>query len=254
MNLVVNARDAMPNGGRVRIEAARVTVDEAQAAREARARPGPAARLSVSDSDTGIAPDHLAHLFEPFFTTKPEGKGTGLGLATVYGIVGQHRGWVTVESTLGQGTRFDVYLPLVDPDAGSAAGAAPREAAAPRGERILLIEDDAAVRGLAARHLRQIGYQVLEAGDGTAALAAFSQAGGAVDLVVTDLLLPGGMGGQEIVRRLHEQRPDLRVLFVTGYGADAVEGLSGGWATLLTKPITPVRLERAVRGALGAAA
>ena len=253
MNLVVNARDAVPRGGRVRIEAERVVVDGAQAARQPGARPGPAVRLSVSDDGAGIAPEHMAHIFEPFFTTKGRGRGTGLGLATVYGIVAQHRGWVAVESTVGRGTRFDVHLPLADPALAHPASAASEQPGEPRGERILLVEDDAAVRGLAARHLRQVGYQVLEAGDGAQALAVFSQAGGAVDLLVADLLLPGGMGGQEIVRRLREQRPELRVLYVTGYGGDAVEGLNGGAATLLSKPITPVRLERAVRGALGGA-
>jgi signal transduction histidine kinase len=246
VHLVVNARDAMPQGGRIRIEAERVMVEEGKGDRQPQTR-GPAICLSVVDTGAGIAQADLPRIFDPFFTTRP-GNRSGLGLAAVHGIVGQHQGWLSVESVVGQGTRIDVHLPVTSdrPLEGVVDRASP-----PAGERILLVEDDAPVRNAAARHLRQLGYQVLEAGDGAAALALFSEVRSGIDLLVADLLLPGGMSGREIARRMREMEPSLRVLYVTGYGGDAVDGLEGGEAVLLAKPITPARLERAVRGALG---
>jgi signal transduction histidine kinase len=251
MNLVVNARDAMPAGGVVTVEAERVEVEAGREGRVPGARPGPAARLAVADAGSGIAPEHLPRLFDPFFTTKPRGKGTGLGLATVYGIVQQHRGWIEVESAVGRGSRFEVYLPLAGAEEAAARSARPAPASPARGERVLLVEDDAAVRGAAVRHLRQIGYRVAEAGDADSALAAWREAReDPLDLLVTDLILPGKMDGAELARHLRRDRAGLRVLFVTGYGGDAVEGLVGGDAALLAKPLTPGRLERAIRQCL----
>jgi two-component system cell cycle sensor histidine kinase/response regulator CckA len=252
MNLVVNARDAMPQGGQVVIEVGRVEVEPGRELRVPGARPGPALRLVVSDAGTGIPSEHLSRLFDPFFTTKAPGKGTGLGLATVYGIVRRHHGWVEVDSDAGKGSRFEVYLPPADTLDVSGHAAKPGLApAASRGERVMLVEDDAAVRSAAVRHLRQVGYQVAEASSAEAALTALEEAGrDSLDLLVTDLLLPGKMDGVALARRLREDRAGLRVLFVTGYGGEAVEGLVAGEAALLAKPLTPARLERAVRQCL----
>jgi len=205
----------------------------------------------VTDAGTGISPEHLPRLFDPFFTTKPRGKGTGLGLATVYGIVQQHRGWLEVASEVGKGSRFEVYLPLAAAEDAAARRARPAATPPARGERVLLVEDDAAVRAAAVRHLRQVGYQVTDVGDAAAALAACAEAGeDPPDLLVTDLSLPGELDGVALARRLRADREGLRVLFLTGYGGEAVEGLVGGDAALLAKPLTPGRLERAVRQCL----
>ncbi len=220
MNLAVNARDAMSNGGELRIETSGTTVSEADASLNPDALPGRYVCLSVSDTGGGIPPEILPRIFEPFFTTKEVGKGTGLGLATVFGIVKQHRGWIKLDNRPGQGVTFHVFLPA-SPVA--EAEAVPAEAKLkPRGgtETVLLVEDDAAVRRPTRKLLERHGYQILEAADGMEALKVWQEYRGAVSLLLTDLVMPGGVGGQELARRLRAEQPKLKVVYVSGYSAD----------------------------------
>ena len=261
VNLAVNARDAMPGGGELRVETSREQV-EAGELQQPEAKPGPHARLRVIDSGTGIAPEHLPHIFEPFFTTKEVGKGTGLGLATVFGIVQQHGGWVQVTSQLLQGTRFDIFLPLAQHEAATAStlrhsGAAPAEGTRRRGtESILLVEDEEPVRRLVERVLTRAGYRVLTAASGLEALRLLAQPGLQVDLVLTDLLMPGGVSGQELGRQLGERYAELRILYMSGYTGGSGAGdvpdrfrLPAG-TRLLPKPFTPATLLESVRACL----
>ena len=223
MNLAVNARDAMPTGGTLRIAISTVQIDEAYVRDHQGASPGLRARLSVSDTGTGIAPEHLPHIFEPFFTTKAPGKGTGLGLATVYGVIQQHQGWIDIESAVGKGTVFHLYLPsLVTGPAVEAVELS--QHALPRGtETVLLAEDDDRIREVVQAALERQGYRVLPAADGTTALTQLQQHSGPVQLLVTDLVMPGGLGGHELAEHARAARPGLRVLFISGYPADVVQ-------------------------------
>lgn len=249
LNLVVNARDAMPRGGCVELETANVEVEGA-------GRPGPHVCISVTDTGTGMSPETLARLFEPFFTTKAPGRGTGLGLSMVHGIVRECGGHVTVESEVGRGTTFRVFLPRV--------AAAPRPAverargASPGGsERILLVEDDDAVRALARETLTRAGYAVVEADSGPAALAIGRQHEGEdwLDLLLTDVVLPRP-SGRDLAEALRgaraEAQPPLKVLFMSGYADDAVaaRGVTDRTTHYLEKPFTPDALLRQVRAAL----
>jgi PAS domain S-box-containing protein len=220
MNLAVNARDAMPKGGQLLIETAPATVDANDARLHPDAAPGRYVCLSVTDTGSGIPPEILPRIFEPFFTTKEPGKGTGLGLATVFGIVKQHQGWLKLENRPGQGATFRVYLP-----AGRAAAAelvATPAKPKPSGgtETILLVEDELAVRKPTRRILERHGYQVLEAADGAEALKLWRAHRDTVALLLTDLVMPGGLGGLELGRRLKAEQPGLKVIFASGYSAD----------------------------------
>lgn len=253
MNLAVNGRDAMPRGGTLRLRTANVDVDVTAAHERPGLIPGQYVVLMVEDTGTGIDAAVLPHLFEPFFTTKGPGKGTGLGLATVYGIVKQSGGFVYVDSTPGQGSRFSVYHPRHE---GSADPEPPTTAlASPRGkERILLVEDDAAVRPAVRRLLERQGYTVLDAADGADAfqLAASADARGErIDLVLTDVVMPV-QGGRALGERLAVHWPNLRVLYMSGYTDDEIlrRGLVVPGATFLEKPFTPERLAEVVRRAL----
>ena len=252
LNLAVNARDAMPRGGNLLIRTSAVDLDEAQAARQARARPGSFACLSFSDTGSGIGPDVLPHIFEPFFTTKPVGKGTGLGLATVFGIVEQHRGWVSVETRPGEGTTFHIFLPRLAHSAMPAAGI-DASAPAPRGsETILVVEDEAALRALVTAMLARHGYRVITAGSGRAALDLWRSQGDKVDLLLTDIVLPGGMSGIELAQHLLEDRPLLKVVFSSGYSPELSSGglPLGPGRKFLPKPYTPATLVATVRACL----
>jgi len=250
MNLAINARDAMPEGGDLRIETAECLVGEAEAHRQPAARPGRYVRLSVIDTGTGIPAHVLPHIFEPFFTTKPPGRGTGLGLATVFGIVQQHRGWIDVDSTPGRGTRFDVLLPACE------ARQRPTEAARPKprggSETILLVEDDAQVRTLARMVLERSGYRVLEAPGGHDALRIWERREGPIHLLLTDVVMPGGIDGVELAGSLRQHDPALKVLYCSGYAPQAsprqVALRSGD--ELLHKPFSPDQLLEAVRRCL----
>jgi len=258
MNLAVNARDAMPRGGRLLIELDVVALDEKQAHRHPKARQGRFVCLSVTDTGAGIATENLKRIFEPFFTTKEVGKGTGLGLAIVYAVVEQHEGWIEVESALGVGTKFRVFLPASshvgarNGIAGDAAG----ETVPGGSETILVVEDEVAVRAVARMALRRLGYTVLEAENAPAALRLWSELGAGVDLLFTDIVMPGGMNGHELAARLQLLKPDLKVLFCSGYTREAeqFEPDGKGGACFLPKPYKAAELAVAVRRVLSAAA
>jgi two-component system cell cycle sensor histidine kinase/response regulator CckA len=222
MNLAVNARDAMPNGGRlvISLDVAEIGADEV--AGHAEAVPGRFVRLVVKDSGCGIDPDDVPHIFEPFFTTKEAGKGTGLGLATVFGIIEQHHGWIDVTSEVGRGTTFAIFLPAL-PDSRAAARREIRASTLPNGtESILLVEDDPAVRKLARVSLEHCGYRVHEADSPETAIALWETLQEPVDLLFTDLIMPGGMSGRELAEHLVERQPGLKVLYSSGYSNDIV--------------------------------
>ncbi len=251
MNLVVNARDAMPHGGRVTLETATVHLDEAFAARHPGARAGPHVRLSVTDTGVGMSEQTKSHIFEPFFTTKEAGRGTGLGLSTVYGIVKQHGGSVAVESALGRGACVTIYLPRVEM-AVELAPPAGAQVEAPRGsETILVVEDEQGVRELAQEVLQAQGYRVLEARHPGEALLLGERYAGRIHLVVTDLMMPQ-MNGFELSERLRAYRPEIKVLYISAY-SDAVTGRSGRHPEgrpVLEKPFLPDALSRTVREVL----
>ena len=255
LNLTLNARDAMPAGGVLTIGTANVELDDATAAaRPADAvPPGPYARLTVSDTGEGMPPSTLRHLFEPFFTTKPVGQGTGLGLSTVYGIVKQSGGLVTVRSEPGRGTAFEIYLPLVEPEADAEEPEPLRAPAAGSRERILVAEDEPTVREIIARSLREQGYLVQEAGSGAEALELAGREQEPPALVVADVVMPGMSGGQ-LAARLAERWPRMPVLFTSGYtGLDAVSrGLLEEGREFIPKPLDPDALIRKVREVLDA--
>jgi two-component system cell cycle sensor histidine kinase/response regulator CckA len=252
MNLAVNARDALPNGGQLTIEVATTELDEEYAARHAEVRPGRYVMVSVSDDGCGMDEETMAHAFEPFFTTKAVGKGTGLGLSTVYAIVEQSGGHIWLYSEPGMGTTFKVYLPEV-PDAESAQTPAHDPTVSLAGtEMILLVEDEDAVRSLVRDALIVHGYRVLEAHHGAEALWQLKD-DAVVDLLITDVVMPQ-MGGGELAQRMREARPELRVLFMSGYPDDAVvrQGVIEDGAPFIQKPFTLEALARKVREVLDA--
>lgn len=220
LNLVVNARDAMPRGGTLGVTTATTTLDASRVLARPEAREGEFIILSVTDTGTGIAPEHLPHIFEPFYTTKAVGKGTGLGLATVYGIVKQHQGWIEVSARPAAGTTFSIFLPAIPPPV--AVSRTIRPDALPRGgtEMILLVEDEAAVRLPVRRVLENSGYRVVEAACAREALETWTQIAHEVDLLLTDVVMPDGVTGYDLSELLQVQKPSLRVLYVSGYSAD----------------------------------
>jgi CheY-like chemotaxis protein len=254
LNLAVNARDAMPDGGTLIIETANTELDDEYASRHAEVVAGPYVMLAVSDTGTGMTRETQARIFEPFFTTKERGKGTGLGLPTVYGIVRQAGGHVWVYSEPGRGTTFKVYLPRVE--GAVSAPRAPEEASAEGGggATVLLVEDDDVVRTLTRRTLERIGYAVVEARGGAEAIALCGEGRAAPDVVLTDVVMPG-MGGRELVGRLREGNPSLRALFMSGYTEETVAALGdvGPADGFLQKPFSPDRLRAKLREVLGAA-
>ena len=255
MNLAVNARDAMPNGGTLTIETADFHLDADEARRYGGVAPGRYIMLAVTDTGVGMDAETQARIFEPFFTTKDQGKGTGLGLSTVYGIVQQSGGHVAVRSEPGRGTTFKVYLPRAASDA-QARSTADRPAATPgSGETILLVEDEAAVRNVTARVLTRAGYRVLEAPSPREAVAMCERHHGPIHLIMTDMVMPE-MSGPEIAARLVAIRPSTPVLFISGYIDDAVtrRGLVGPGTNFLSKPFTSDSVTRKVREVLDQAA
>jgi len=250
INLVVNARDALPGGGEITIRTSNADLDEEGAAGHDGVRPGPYVVLAVSDSGEGMSDEVRTHVFEPFFTTKPRGKGTGLGLATCYGVVKQAGGDIQVESTPGQGSTFRIFLPRVNQllpaeeerdDGEMPAGS----------ETVLVVEDERAVRELTSRVLRQLGYTVLEAVNGEQAMAMAAQHQGRIDLLFTDVVMPQ-MGGTEFAEKFQAVRPATPVLFTSGYTADAVvrDGIMDHAIAFLPKPFSPPTLARKVREVL----
>jgi signal transduction histidine kinase/CheY-like chemotaxis protein len=253
LNLVINARDAMPKGGRVAIETANAELDEAFVRQHLGARAGQYVRLAVTDTGVGMDASTQAHLFEPFFTTKGVGKGTGLGLATVYAIVKQGGGYVRVITAPGQGARFEVHLPLVEgrPRGSQEDGQVLAQQLLRGAETILLVEDQAEVRQLARDVLHLSGYTILEAPGGPEALRVHDQHPGPIHLLLTDVIMPH-MSGPELAERLAALRPALRVLYMSGYTADALgpHGVLNPGIAFLPKPFAPGALLLQVRGVL----
>jgi len=220
MNLAVNARDAMPQGGQLLLETTAVVVDAKPADADPDAAPGRYVCLSVTDTGSGIPPEILPRIFEPFFTTKEPGQGTGLGLATVFGIVKQHHGWIKLENRPGQGVTFRVFLPASSAPAAESVATEVKPKACGGTETILLVEDELAVRKPTRQILERHGYTVLEAADGAAALLLWQAHRRAVALLLTDLVMPGELGGRELGRRLRAEQPGLKVIYASGYSAD----------------------------------
>jgi PAS domain S-box-containing protein len=251
LNLAINARDAMPHGGRLQLQTSACEFPESDGRRPGALPAGRYALFAMIDGGVGIAPEIMPRIFEPFFTTKAVGRGTGLGLATVFGIVHQHRGWVEARSKPGEGATLLVYLPLVAaplPVPAAAPAAPPRRGS----ETILLAEDEELVRGTLRRLLERIGYDVLEAPDGPSALALWHAHRARVSLLLTDIVMPGGLSGHELAAKLQADAPALPVILITGYSADiAGRGLAlPPRQTLLQKPFVGDDLLAAIRRAL----
>jgi two-component system cell cycle sensor histidine kinase/response regulator CckA len=250
LNLAVNARDAMPDGGVLELKTQLVTVTERDAERLYPMRPGRYVMLSVVDTGTGMTPEVRARAFEPFFTTKGPGEGTGIGLASVYGIVKQSGGFVFIDSELGRGSRFDIYLPHTEAPVHAAqetaGAAAPDEATT-----LLLVEDYRPVRDLARKVLTRHGYRVLTAPSAEEALTLAREFAGRIDVLVTDIVMPG-LSGQELVRRLRDVRPGVATIYMSGYTGDTLDGLGlqDQGAEFLQKPFTPASLAQKVREVL----
>ncbi|HUL53944.1 MAG TPA: ATP-binding protein [Opitutaceae bacterium] len=251
MNLAVNAREAMPRGGRLTIETSSVELDEAYARQHFGVPAGPYVRLAVSDTGRGMSEEIKAHIFEPFFTTKEGEQGSGLGLATVYGIVKQLGGNITVYSEPGQGTAFTIHLPRRTPGVGSTPMQLPRFEIAVGHETILLVEDNATIRQLTRVVLESCGYTVIEAEDGVKAFEAAAATPGRIDLVVTDVVMPR-MDGRQLVDRLRQSHPGIRALFMSGYTDDTVVryGVIEASAAFIQKPFSPASLANKVRAVL----
>jgi len=254
MNLAANGRDAMlpQGGGELSVALSRVMVQPGEAPPVAEMEPGEWVRLTVSDTGPGMTEDVQAHLFEPFFTTKKPGKGTGLGLAQVYGIVRQHEGRIGVETAVGEGTAFHVYLPACGEEKVEEAEEAPSIPLRGKGETILLAEDEAILRRVIQETLEAQGYRVLTAANGQEALESYRSAQG-VDLVIADLVMPE-MGGRQLVEALKRETPDLKALAITGYAAptDREHSKEKNFLGVVSKPFDAERLARMIRRALDA--
>jgi two-component system cell cycle sensor histidine kinase/response regulator CckA len=252
MNLAVNARDAMPRGGKLTIETVNVELAENSAAQPS-AAPGKYVRLTVTDTGTGMLPEVQAHIFEPFFTTKEKGKGTGLGLATVRGIVEGSGGHLSVHSEVGRGSAFQMFFPAFDAPAALPKTAGDNAAGGRCVETIVWVEDDESVRVLIQEFLQKLGYTILTAPSGADAICRVEKHAGPVDLLVTDVVMPE-IGGRELAERLTRIRPGLKVLYLSGYTDDDVlrHGISKAEVAFLQKPFTLTVLEKKIRETLEA--
>ena len=253
VNMAVNARDAMPDGGKLVVETRNIVLDAEHADQQPELKPGEYVQLSISDTGTGMPPEVRDRVFEPFFTTKEKGRGTGLGMAMVYGFVKQSGGYVTVYSEVDHGTTFNLYFARVD--AGVVKPVAPTsvDRGEPPRETILVVEDDSRVRLLTIKRLKLIGYQVLEASDGPSALEILKRVS-AIDLVFSDLVMPGGMSGREVATRAKAIRPGIKILLTSGYAEQLVRGdddLQGERLKVLRKPYQQADLVAALREVLG---
>src|ERR1700683_4398617 len=253
LNLAVNSRDAMPKGGKLTIETSNIIFDNSYARTPAVVAPGSYVMIAVTDTGFGMNAETQAHIFEPFFTTKEKGKGTGLGLATVYGIVKQSGGYVWVYSELDKGTTFKVYLPRIDEAPTPKEPNSSPEPAAKGTETILLVEDEQGVRELAKEYLELSGYRVLVAKDGNAAVKTAAEYPGAIDLIMTDVVMPG-ISGRELASKVTALRPGIRVVYMSGYTDQAIvhHGILDSEVMLLQKPFTLSALSAKLREALAA--
>ena len=246
----------MPQGGQLLITTESVTFDEARAPAHPEARAGQFVCLTVKDTGTGIAPEHLPRIFEPFFTTKEVGKGTGLGLATVYGIVKQHQGWIEVSSQPGAGATFTIFLPAIPPPVRTAA-TPQAETDLPGGtETILLVEDEYAVRMIARRVLESHGYKIYEAASAPEALELWRRRAKEIALLLSDMVMPEGVTGRELAEQLRATSPALKVIFMSGYSADVIAKDTDFFrrteSCFLQKPCSSRALLETVRGCLDA--
>jgi two-component system, cell cycle sensor histidine kinase and response regulator CckA len=254
INLMVNARDAMPKGGRLLLETSVAEINAVQTRQNPEARTGGFICLTVTDTGCGIDRKLLSRIFEPFFTTKEIGKGTGLGLATVYGIVKQHHGWVEVESEVGIGTTFKIFLPISS-DEVAAPVIAPKSAAIHGGqETILVVEDEVSLLELIRNVLERYHYRILIASTGLEALRVWDENHGQIDLLLTDMLMPGGVTGGDLAKELKKRKPGLKVIFTSGYSSELVgKDFGKGEAIFLSKPYQPQQVARMIRETLDSA-
>ena len=251
VNLVVNARDAMPDGGKIVIETSNAELDDAYCAGRPYVKPGRFVMVAVSDTGHGMSEEVKTHIFEPFFTTKAKGSGTGLGLATAYGAVKQAGGSIEVYSEVGSGTTFRIYLPRVEGEASKLVREDPPQKLPGGTETVLLVEDEDIVRRMCARALDELGYKVLQASNGEEAIALSKGYGGRIDLLMTDVVMPG-MNGGELAKRLILHRPGMKVLFTSGYTEDVIvhHGVLDDEVSFLGKPYSPSALAKKIREVL----
>jgi two-component system cell cycle sensor histidine kinase/response regulator CckA len=252
INLAVNSRDAMPTGGHLIIETSAVHFDDSVIGQTTQARPGSFVCLSVCDTGCGIPTENLSRIFEPFFTTKEVGKGTGIGLATIFGIVQQHQGWINVYSEIGHGTTFRIYLPRLGLMSLPVSEQAPALTARGGKETILLVEDDPYLRTAVRKTLSELGYTLLEAVNGIEALGVWQQHRDEIQLLLTDLVMPGGISGKDLGEKFSREKPALKVIYASGYSAEIAckkfpleEGVN-----FLSKPFQALKLAQIVRNAL----
>ena len=251
LNLVVNARDAMPDGGKLTVETGNCTLDRSTVLRHPYVIPGPYAMLKVTDTGCGMDAELQSHIFEPFFTTKEKGKGTGLGLATAYGVIKQSGGYIWVDSEVGKGTAFRIYLPEVNAVAEAVPEVKAPAKVAPERRTILIVEDERSLRKLTKKTLSDAGHKVFEAGDASEALEISRKTEGAIDLLLTDVIMPG-MSGKKLADVLLTERPGIGVLYMSGYtdGEIATQGVLEQGTAILRKPFTRDELMRQVENAL----
>jgi signal transduction histidine kinase len=253
MNLTVNSRDAMPKGGKLFIETTALKISAEQVRKNSEARAGQFICLTVTDTGCGMEPKVLQRIFEPFFTTKAVGEGTGIGLATVYGIVKQHHGWAEVTSKVGAGTTFKIFLPVVQAEAAVTPVTAPKPETIVGGrETILVVEDETNLLELVRTILEHYQYRILTASSGVEALRVWDEHRGQIDLLLTDMIMPGGMTGNELAAGLKKRQPNLKVIFTSGYSAELVgKDMGKGTTAFLPKPYQPQQVARLVREVLG---
>jgi two-component system cell cycle sensor histidine kinase/response regulator CckA len=242
VNLAVNARDAISGTGTITVETSERVIDENASKAHADLAPGRYVRINVTDTGCGMSTEVVSRVFEPFFTTKGPGAGTGLGLSTVYAIANRYGGCVTVYSEVGVGTTFKVYLPATDELTGPGGDNQQSRIAPATGETVLLVEDEDAVRAACRRILERAGFNVLEASSGPQAIAEMAEE--AIDLLLTDVVMPGGISGRDLANSLQETRPGLKVLFMSGYNADAIatRGILEPGVVVVEKPFTKADL------------